>query len=175
MPGVSLPIRVTLEGQNETIHPYICFGFKIQDALVYLSDVSYIPEGTWSMLEAQRENGTLPVLVLDCLGLRPHTSHFGLADSIATARRMGAARTYLTGFGHEVPHDDYVAIGEFAGGKYDSDTAELTTTQQRGISLIGEGRSIWLRPAHDGLRVFVNQEGIVKDESYDEILGNDAL
>jgi hypothetical protein len=60
IPGVSLLIRVTLEGQNETIHPYICFGFKIQDALVYLSDVSYIPEGTWSMLEAQREYGTLP-------------------------------------------------------------------------------------------------------------------
>jgi phosphoribosyl 1,2-cyclic phosphodiesterase len=132
--GASSPARV--------VHPYLWFGFKIQDTIVYISDVSYIPEEAWTVLEAPRtDRRALPVFVLDCLG--------------------------LTGFGHEVTHDDYVTIGEVAGGKSYADTAKLTAIEQRGISLIEEGVSVWLRPAHDGLRVFVDGDGNVKDESYD--------
>lgn len=157
---------------GNTIHPYLCFGFKIQDAVVYLSDVSHITEDTWEFLE-RSSNGSgsrkpLPVLVLDCLRLAPHTSHLGLKESIAMARRFHAKRTYLTGFGHEVSHEEYVAIGEAVGGKKDHLT-NATSNVQRGVKMIEEGEAIWVRPAYDGLRVFVQNDGdTIHDEAYDE-------
>ncbi|EPQ61087.1 Metallo-hydrolase/oxidoreductase [Gloeophyllum trabeum ATCC 11539] len=157
---------------GNTIHPYLCFGFKIQDAVVYLSDVSHITEDTWEFLE-RSSNGSgsrkpLPVLVLDCLRLAPHTSHLGLKESIAMARRFHAKRTYLTGFGHEVSHEEYVAIGEAVGGKKDHLT-NATSNVQRGVKMIEEGEAIWVRPAYDGLRVSVQNDGdTIHDEAYDE-------
>lgn len=44
----------------------------------------------------------LPILVLDTLRLLPHTSHFGIAEAVATAQRLCAQRTYLLGFTHGV-------------------------------------------------------------------------
>ncbi|KII93635.1 hypothetical protein PLICRDRAFT_35866 [Plicaturopsis crispa FD-325 SS-3] len=150
----------------ETIHPYICFGFKIRH-LVYISDVSHIPDDTWSLLEQPRpDEGPLPVFVLDCLRLHPHTSHLGFGDSVKTARRLAAQRTYLTGFGHEVSHDEYVRIGEAVGGA-DVESTSLTKVEAKGVSLIGEGQPLWLRPAHDGLRIFISEDGRVRDETYD--------
>jgi phosphoribosyl 1,2-cyclic phosphodiesterase len=147
--------------QTPTIHPYLCFGFKIEDKIVYISDVSHIPEDKWSILEGDR----LPVLVLDCLRLQPHTSHVGLEGSLELSRRIRASRTYLTGFSHDVAHEEYVTIGEVAGGAKKREEL-LTETEKDGLALIKEGANIWLRPAHDGLRVFVGSDGGVRDETY---------
>lgn len=152
---------------GKKIHPYLCFGFKIEDSIVYLSDVSHIPPDAWSVIEDRRTGGTtLPVLVLDCLRLEPHTSHLGLAQSIATARQVGASRTYLTGFGHEVSHEEYVTLGKQAGG-IKKDVEQMSPIEVEGSGLIAEGKRIWVRPAHDGLRVFVSREMSVRDGSYD--------
>lgn len=106
-----------------------------------------------------------PVFVLDCLRLQPHTSHLGIAEAITVARRMGAARTYLTGFGHEVSHDEYVSITETVGGKT-PDEAQLTPTERAALALVPPGDAIWVRPAYDGLRVFVSGDKEVQDETY---------
>lgn len=147
------------------IHPYICFGFKINESVVYLSDASHIPDDTWPILESP--SLTLPVFILDCLGLTTHTSHFGIVDSIAVARRVSARRTYLTGFSHRVSHDEYVTLGEVVGGRSIEDPTQLTSREQEGFGMIEEGKKVWLRPGHDGLRVFISQDGDVRDETYD--------
>ncbi|KAF5374919.1 hypothetical protein D9758_000013 [Tetrapyrgos nigripes] len=148
---------------EKTIQPYLCFGFKIQQEIVYMSDVSLIPDEAWPIIREQPEGGPLPVCVLDCLHLTPHTSHLGLKDAVETAREIGAQRTYFTGFSHAVSHDEYVTLTEAVGGAV-KDEANLTDTEKRGLALIEEGKSIWVRPAHDGLRLWI-EDGNVRDET----------
>lgn len=171
-------------GQNpKEKHPYLCWGFKVDDSVVYLSDVSYIPDD--SVLRSIP--GPLPLLVLDCLSLDGHLSHFGLKDALGTALKVAAQRTYLIGFSHRVSHDEYVTLGEAIGRGSDAatvDVPQLTGQVQAGLELMKECYAslsssaliqaakdgIWLRPAHDGLRVFVSEDGVVSDETYDQIL-----
>lgn len=110
-----------------------------------------------------KTSGHAPVCVLDCLQLEPHTSHFGLAQSVAAARRIGATRTYLTGFCHAATHEEYVSMGEIVGGAL-KDEEEMAVLNQKGFS-VEKGDVIWIRPAHDGLRVTVD-DGVVWDETY---------
>ncbi|RDB29497.1 hypothetical protein Hypma_015168 [Hypsizygus marmoreus] len=168
LPSKQLLFDNPAQKQHEVIHPYLCFGFKIGNEVVYISDVSHIPEDKWRIIQSRllpSENSPLPVLVLDCLRLRPHTSHFGVEGSVETARKIGASRTYLVGFGHEVAHDEYITLGEAVGGNR-KEVDGLTDTEKKGMELIREGAQIWLRPAFDGLRVFVERTGRVWDESY---------
>ncbi|KAF8649801.1 hypothetical protein AX16_005566 [Volvariella volvacea WC 439] len=141
------------DSNSEIIHPYLCYGFKIENQLIYISDVSHIPEDVWPILTEPRRAA---MVVLDCLRLRPHTSHFGLQASIEAARRIGGVRTYLTGFDHAVSHEEYVTIGEIAGGDK-RDVGKLTESERAGAELVGNGQEqeLWVRPAYDGLRVFI--------------------
>lgn len=132
---------------------------------MYMSDVSHIPEDTWSLLE-QNSGRPLPVFVCDCLRLHAHASHMGLGEAIATSRRLGASRTYLVGFGHELSHDEYITIGEVAGGNCENRLDDMSIMERKGLDLIGDGKPLWIRPAHDGLRVLVSREGTARDESY---------
>jgi phosphoribosyl 1,2-cyclic phosphodiesterase len=159
------PITSKNVQQAPAIHPYFCFGFKVEDEIVYISDVSHIPEDKLTILETRPRDKLLPVLVLDCLRLTPHTSHVGLEGALELARRIHASRTYLTGFSHDVAHDEYVTIGEAIGG-VEKGVGGLTETENSGLSLVKDGANLWLRPAHDGLRVFVESDGSVRDETY---------
>ncbi|KAJ2933597.1 hypothetical protein H1R20_g3480, partial [Candolleomyces eurysporus] len=161
------------EKTEEKIYPYLSFGFKIENRFVYISDVSNIPDHVWPILEPKkREDGgetRIPLLIMDCLRLRPHTSHNGLEAAIAMTRRVNASRTYLTGFSHDVSHEEYVKLTEIVGGaEYDADS--LTENEKAGLKLLGSGPHQWVRPAHDGLRIFVkpSEEGevTVTDETY---------
>ncbi|KAH9937399.1 beta-lactamase-like protein [Fomitopsis serialis] len=147
----------------DAIQPYLCFGFIIQDAITYISDVSHIPEHVWAMFKSRGK--VPPVLVLDCLRILSHTSHLGIEDSVETARRMGAKRTYLLGFSHDLQHDDWVTITEAAGGE-NHEGSKLALIEKHGLHGLREGDPIWVRPAFDGLRVFVSGEGSVRDEGY---------
>ncbi|CCM00313.1 uncharacterized protein FIBRA_02343 [Fibroporia radiculosa] len=164
VPGtpVHVPTAVPTEPVKQ-IQPYLCFGFIIQDAITYLSDVSHIPEDVWAMLKSMRR--IPPLFVLDCLRVQPHPSHLSVTEAVAVAKRMNAQRTYLLGFTHDLAHDDFVTIGEAAGGKKLED-AGLSLIERHGLSSIQEDRTIWTRPAYDGLRVFVSEEGLVRDECY---------
>ena len=64
----------------------------------YLTDCNRIPDESWALLD------DLDVLVLDALRERPHPTHFSLSEALATAARIGAARTYFTHMCHDLPH-----------------------------------------------------------------------
>lgn len=175
-PSTPLPVEEPPE-LPKAIQPYFCLGFVVQDALVYLSDVSHIPEDVWALFvrgegeggsgaDSARDTPGPPVFVLDCLRLQPHTSHLGIAEAVTVARRMGAQRTYLTGFGHEVSHDEYVTIGQAVGGKTKKE-AQLTPTEKAALALVPPGEPIWVRPAFDGLQVYVSDDKQARDEEYD--------
>ena len=136
-----------------------------------MSDVSHIPEDVWEFLQPQTNGhggngGVPPVFILDCLRPKPHTSHLGIGESVAIARRMGAQRTYFTGFGHEVSHDEYTAVCEVVGGK-SIPTDEMTASEEKCLGFIEDGKSVWVRPAFDGLRLFIDKDGEPTDEAYD--------
>ncbi|KAF6766506.1 beta-lactamase-like protein [Ephemerocybe angulata] len=148
------------EKEEEKIYPYLCLGFKIENRFAYISDVSHIPDHIWPLLEPRiREDGReehLPLLIMDCLRLRPHTSHNGLEAAMKMTRRIDASKTYLTGFSHEVSHDEYVKLGEIIGGA-EHPVETLTAIEKAGLELIGSERGHWVRPAYDGLRVSIKR------------------
>lgn len=160
--------------EEEKVYPYLCLGFKIENRLAYISDTSHIPDHIWPILEPRIiEDGSeerLPLLIMDCLRLHPHTSHNGVEAAMKMTRRVNASRTYLTGFSHEVAHDEYVKLGEIVGGA-EYDEASLTENEKAGLELAGKGDNIWVRPAHDGLRIVIKpgpdgQVASIEDESY---------
>lgn len=108
---------------------------------------------------------TKSMFIVDCLRLDAHTSHYGLREALASIRRFGAPRNYMTGFSHNITHDEYVTMGKAAGGDQFCEE-ELTATEKKGLEMIKDGTSVWVRPAHDGLRVLVSSEGVVEDDTY---------
>jgi len=167
------PVTKALEGPMK-IHPYVSFGYKVLDTVIYISDVSHIPEATWALLEAPRRadpEHVYSVFVVDCLRFTPHTSHFGLNASVNAIRRLGARRSYLTGFDHDPPHDEYVAILEAFERRGDGVLEVISPNVdsevvKRGLGLIEEGDSRWVRPAFDGLHIVVAADGSVTDSEY---------
>lgn len=109
----------------------------------------------------------MPVLVLDCLRVMAHTSHMGIQEAVATVRRLNPRRTYLTGFGHEVSHDEFITVGKAAGQEGAIEMTNMSATERRGVKRIGKGKPVWIRPSHDGLRVFVSNDDSVRDETYE--------
>jgi len=71
-----------------------CVGYRI-DSVAYVTDCNYIPP-----LSMERMQG-LSVLVLDCLRLEPHGTHFNLDQALDTVSRLKPKKTYLTHLGHE--------------------------------------------------------------------------
>lgn len=72
-------------------------GYRIGD-VAYITDTNRIPESSFALLEG------LDVLVLDALRHHGHPTHFSLEESIGTARRIGARRTYFTHIAHNIMH-----------------------------------------------------------------------
>lgn len=132
------------------------------ESVIYLADVSHIPEDAWAIMKPSSDEAPLPVFILDCLRIEPHLSHIGLLDSISIARRMKATRTYLTGFGHEMTFEDWTAVGHVVEGAAVEKTA-LTLDGKKAVDLVPPGDPIWLRPSVDGLRVFISDTGEVWD------------
>jgi hypothetical protein len=149
------------------LHPYLCHAFKIQDSVIYLSDVSWISDESWAVLNQPSKSDPshqYAVAIVDCLRPLAHISHYGIREAVNVARRINAQRTYLIGFGHEVSHDEYLTVGEYVGGK---GVDNPTLKEKYCMDMIDEGRRVWLRPSHDGLRFEVSRTGIVRDNSYD--------
>ncbi|KAF0811646.1 Phosphoribosyl 1,2-cyclic phosphate phosphodiesterase [Andreprevotia sp. IGB-42] len=72
-------------------------GFRIGN-VAYITDVSEIPEDSYERLQG------LDLLILDCLREQPHPTHFGVAQSIAAAQRIGARRTVFIHMTHELEY-----------------------------------------------------------------------
>lgn len=140
-------------------------GFKIEEAIVYISDVSFIPEDVWEFLLAPTHadgRNRIPVLVLDCLRIRPHASHLGLKQAVEVVRRLGPRRTYFVGFTHDMTHEEYTEV--LRALEREQDLANVTPEVRHAIELIEGGEKQWVRPAFDGLRIFISPDGSVAED-----------
>lgn len=72
----------------------VCLGFRFRD-LAYVTDCHEIPTET---LEAMRG---LEILVLDCLRIAPHSTHFNLEQALGTVEHLKPRKTYFTHLGHD--------------------------------------------------------------------------
>jgi phosphoribosyl 1,2-cyclic phosphate phosphodiesterase len=93
----------TVLGQEFTPIPlehawFYVLGFRIGN-VAYCTDVSAIPERSWSRLEG------LDVLVLDALRYKPHPAHFTLNEALAVIERVRPRRALLTHMAHEIDHE----------------------------------------------------------------------
>ena len=93
----------TLFGETVTPVPLMhahfdVLGFRIAD-VAYCTDVSKIPQGSWSRLEGLR------VLVLDALRPAPHPAHFGLDQALDAISKLRPKQAYLTHMSHEFDHE----------------------------------------------------------------------
>ncbi|GLR19235.1 MBL fold metallo-hydrolase [Portibacter lacus] len=70
-------------------------GYRIED-FCYLTDVKTIPEEEFTKLKG------LKVLVLNALRRGPHHSHLTLSEALDMAKKIGAEKTYLTHFSHDL-------------------------------------------------------------------------
>jgi phosphoribosyl 1,2-cyclic phosphate phosphodiesterase len=75
------------------------FGYRI-GPLGYVTDAKMIPERALALL------GGVKVLVLNALFHTEHPSHLSFGEAIATARAIGADRTFLTHLTHHDAHAD---------------------------------------------------------------------
>lgn len=75
-----------------------CQGYRI-GPLAYLTDCNGIPP------QAREQLDDLELLVLDGLRLKPHATHFNIAQAVMAAQEIGAKRTLLTHLSHEVDHE----------------------------------------------------------------------
>jgi phosphoribosyl 1,2-cyclic phosphate phosphodiesterase len=73
-------------------------GFRIGD-VAYCTDVSAIPERSWSRLEG------LDVLVLDALRFKPHPAHLSLNEALQVILRLRPRRALLTHMSHDIDHE----------------------------------------------------------------------
>jgi hypothetical protein len=107
----------------------------------------------------------LPLLILDCLFLQSHPSHFGIVPALLTTLRLNPSKTYLTGFAHHHSHAEWETLGKVIEGLPSLPSSEEAEEEEEPIltsarSLLGP--KLWsevvewggyVRPAYDGLRV----------------------
>ena len=105
--------------------PLICLAFKFDDDVLYMADVSDIPEVTWRKLLGEPTNGvlgslskisvmsksksttppSLPILIIDSLWpFRSHSSHYSFGEALTAALQFQPAMTYLLGSTHPATH-----------------------------------------------------------------------
>ncbi|KAG8763831.1 hypothetical protein FRC11_011500 [Ceratobasidium sp. 423] len=157
--GLTPPNHASVAKPN----PYLCFGFIFGDFMVYMSDVSHIPDDAWKTIHSKppafsnlkdsssssdpaTQTRRFKVLVIDCLKLEPHTSHFGIQGALDTAKRV-----------------DWGIIGEYIEGRKLSDTQLERPNVAAAIGILPQGEGVWIRPAYDGLRLFGNKEEVWED------------
>lgn len=85
--------------------PFICLGFVFERKVVYLSDVSSIPDHTWELIDNSLDNPDLSLAVVDALWpWRPHPSHVGFPQAVNIAMRIKAQLTLILGMTHPTTH-----------------------------------------------------------------------
>ncbi|CAE6451772.1 unnamed protein product [Rhizoctonia solani] len=141
-------------GAVQAPDPYLCFGFIFGTLMVYMSDVSGIPDQTWDTIDTLGGSGPHPyhIFAVDCLRLNRLVAHFGVKDAIDAAIRLNAYKTCLFGFGHENPHDIWDLIARYVGGQ---ELGPVRPSAQKALDCVSEmgvQRKLGLRvgPVYDG-------------------------
>jgi phosphoribosyl 1,2-cyclic phosphate phosphodiesterase len=97
------------------------FGYRF-GPIAYITDVKAIPADLDPLLQ------DLKVLVLNALWWRSHPTHLSIGEAIATARRLGAERTFLTHLTHETGHAELAAqLPDGIAPAYDGLSIEVTS------------------------------------------------
>ncbi len=73
-------------------------GFRFHDT-AYMTDVSEIPESSAPLLEG------LDTLILDALRIKPHPTHFTLAQALQIVERLRPRRAFFTHIAHDLGHE----------------------------------------------------------------------
>ena len=114
-PGSAVPrLDLTLFDDRDVIEPgglplqvvalphgaYRSYGFRV-GGLGVLIDAKSVPE------DAMEVFAGVDVLVTNALWFGdPHPGHFSMEEAAATARRLGAGRTYITHIAHRTRHEE---------------------------------------------------------------------
>lgn len=69
-------------------------GFRI-DSVAYVTDCNLIPESSLTRLQ------DLDILVLDCVKLASHNTHFNLENALKVVSQLKPKKTFLTHLGHD--------------------------------------------------------------------------
>jgi phosphoribosyl 1,2-cyclic phosphate phosphodiesterase len=83
----------------EVIHgelPVIAYRFN---DFAYATDLKYIPPDS---MEGLRD---LDVLVLDCVRIKPHSTHLGLEEALAVIEDLNPKRAFLTHLNHDIMYE----------------------------------------------------------------------
>lgn len=72
--------------------------YRIGNA-VYATDCSHIPKHSMDKFS------DADVLILDCLRIRKHPTHYNLEQALETAKKINAKQTYFTHMSHEIEHE----------------------------------------------------------------------
>lgn len=93
------PVEVIpIQGYHNEMRTFSVLGFRF-GKIAYLTDMKSIPDEEFEKLR------DLEAVTLNCVGYRPHHSHFNMDQAIEVARRIGAKNTYLTHLAHALgPH-----------------------------------------------------------------------
>jgi phosphoribosyl 1,2-cyclic phosphate phosphodiesterase len=97
-----------IPGLNEKIIPLTlahgsqeCVGYRIS-SLAYVTDCSSIPDST-----LERMSG-LSILVLDCLRITAHKTHFNLDQALDLVAKLKPKKTFLTHLGHDMDYTKWM-------------------------------------------------------------------
>lgn len=83
----------------EVIHgklPVVAYRFN---DFAYATDLNFIPEDALDNLR------DLDVLVLDCVRIKPHSTHLGLNEALEYIEKLKPKRAFLTHLNHDILHD----------------------------------------------------------------------
>lgn len=86
-----------------------CLGYRI-DSVAYVTDCSYIPQETLERLRG------LDALILDCVRVAKHPTHFNLEQALDLVEQVHPKKTYLTHLGHDFRFRDYSKPGRLPKG-----------------------------------------------------------
>jgi phosphoribosyl 1,2-cyclic phosphodiesterase len=87
-------------------HQYFTNAFAFpttQGHIVWMSDVSRVPDDAWATLESLQP---IHALMLDMLSVRPYPTHFSVDEALEFAKRVNARRTYFVGMSHSLNYEE---------------------------------------------------------------------
>lgn len=74
------------------------YGYRIGN-IAYMTDVSNIPDSSFSLLE------NLDLLLIDCLRVKEHPTHINIEQSLAYISQIKAKQSILIHMTHELEYD----------------------------------------------------------------------